>query len=401
MSADSRLKYIHTYTDVAVATPTYPNARIICSETTNANHNPYNETIMSMPSVMTEEGPSIQLKERTIGKRADGSYFFFIFNFENYYHFLYDTLPYLHHYFELRAKDLSCVLLLPAAHTWLQFQRECFRLLGIQETDIAYAEEGVTYETLYIPSSLTHGTTPIVLSSASNMPPSPEAYNIWNRLSKNSPPTASPKKIYISRRTHLLADTTNVGTNYTTRRRCLNEDALVELLKQHGYVEVFCESMSMSEKISMFRSATHVAGFIGGGMANLLFSPPTTKTLCIITPYFLDINTRFKYSMDHTDIHYADCTTLATHAGPYPLYSRVRINHPGTPHHGAIGEIDSWVDDYDKYIVKVPKQRVAGFSLTNVYDHIFYSADFLEPLDKGLNSPFICTIDGLNPFLNN
>ncbi len=401
MSAE-RLKYIHTYTDAVIIKPSYPNARVIYA---NTNHNPYNETIMSMPSVMAEEGPRTPLKERTIGKRVDGSYFFFIFNFENYYHFLYDTLPYLHHYFELRMNDPSCKLLLPATHTWLQFQRECFTLLGIQERDIIYAEEGCAYETLYIPSSLTHGTISAAsgetLSSASNMPPSPEAYNIWNRLSENSPPTTSPKKIYISRRTHLLADTSNVGTNYTTRRRCLNEDALVELLKEHGYVEVFCESMSMSEKISMFRSATHVAGFIGGGMANLLFSPPTTKTLCIITPYFLDINTRFKYSMDHTDIHYADCTALAPHAGPYPLYSRVRINHPGTPHHEAIGEIDSWVDDYNKYIVKVPKQRVAGFSLTNVYDHIFYSAEALEPVDKGLNSPFICTIDGLNPFLNN
>lgn len=405
----SRLNYIHTHLDAFLTSPTYPNARVSCAD---ANTNPYNETIMSMPSVMAEETPCAQPIERTLGKRVEGSYFFFLFNFENYYHFLYDTLPYLHHYFQVRTQDPACKLLLPACHTWLQFQRDCFDMLDIEDAAIAYAEEGTTYEKLYVPSSLTHGIIPaalqatslceVMLSSASNLPPSPEAYTVWNALgAATSESVESPKKIYISRRTHLLADTSNVGTNYTTRRRCLNEDALVELLKSHGYVEIFCESMSMSEKISMFRCATHVAGFIGGGMANLLFSPPSTKVLCIVTPYFLDINTRFKFSMGHTDITYADSTSLAPHDGPYPLYTRARINLPGTPHHGAIGEIDSWVDDYRMYIVKVPKERVAGFSLTNEYARIFYSAEALEPLDKGLNSPFVCDIDGLKPFLNN
>jgi hypothetical protein len=105
--------------------------------------------------------------------------------------------------------------------------------------------------------------------------------------------------------------------------------------------------------------------------------------------------------MGHTDIQYADITALAPHDGPYPLYIRVRINNPESSHHKTIGEIEDWVADFHKYSVKIPKEPVAGFSLTNEYEHTLYSADFLEPLDRGLNSPFMCDIEGLKTFFRN
>ena len=41
--------------------------------------------------------------------------FFFIYNFDNYYHFLYDTLPYLYTYLELKKKynDLKLLVNYP------------------------------------------------------------------------------------------------------------------------------------------------------------------------------------------------------------------------------------------------------------------------------------------------
>jgi hypothetical protein len=85
-----RLKYLHTYNNVIIQCPTYPNARV-------SGVNPYNEKIMSMPSIIDDiNTPARSIKA---GVRYTGTYFFFIFNFENYYHFLYDTLPYLYHYF--------------------------------------------------------------------------------------------------------------------------------------------------------------------------------------------------------------------------------------------------------------------------------------------------------------
>jgi capsular polysaccharide biosynthesis protein len=58
----------------------------------------------------------------------------------------------------------------------------------------------------------------------------------------------------------------------------------------------------MEEKIGMFRTAKYIAGPIGGGMCNTIFSPPDTKVLSINSPTFMDVNLRFAYSMVHTNL---------------------------------------------------------------------------------------------------
>ena len=68
-----------------------------------------------------------------------------------------------------------------------------------------------------------------------------------------------PEKIYISRRTWLHNDTSNIGTNYTERRRGVNEDQVARLFSMHDSTEVFCENLTMSEKIGMFRNAKYIA----------------------------------------------------------------------------------------------------------------------------------------------
>jgi hypothetical protein len=263
-------------------------------------------------------------------------------------------------------------------------------MLGLMDM-ITYAEDGATYETLYLASSLTHGRTNDG-TCASGLPPSLEAASIWRRLSAGVK-LAGPQKLYISRRSWIHGNTSNIGTNYTTRRQCINEDEVVALFERHGYKETFCELMTMEEKIAAFSAATHVAGFIGGGMANLLFSPPQTRATCIETPEFLRINERFRHSMDHTQITYLPVTSLAPHEGPWPLYVRVLIKVSG-----LIGEIAGWVDG--KYSVKVSNNDVAGFELDANFKEGCYAPDELEPLDGGLNSPFVCDLNVLEKYLS-
>ena len=81
----------------------------------------------------------------------------------------------------------------------------------------------------------------------------------------------------------------------------LNEDEVVELFKKYGYKEVFCETLSMKEKIGLFRYAKYVAGCIGGGMSNVLFCKPDTKVISINSPEFFPINDRLKYAFIHTN----------------------------------------------------------------------------------------------------
>jgi hypothetical protein len=246
-------------------------------------------------------------------------------------------------------------------------------------------QEGVVYTSVVIPPSLTHG-------GHSNEPPSYSAHSLWASLGAKAfseeTPESFPRKFYVSRRSWIHGDTSNMGTNYTTRRRCMNEDDVVEMLKRHGYEEIFCEKLSMKEKIHLFAGATHVVGCIGGGMANLLFSPTSTNAFCIDTPDFLRINARFVHSMNHTHIQYLAIAQHAPFDGPYPLFTRVRVKETG-----LTGEIESYADG--QYTVMMSKNNVAGFALGAEFSREFYLPFELEPLDGGLNSPYTIDVEAL------
>ena len=170
------------------------------------------------------------------------------------------------------------------------------------------------------------------------------------------------------------------------RRRCINEDQLVEMLKKYNVEEVFTELLTTDQKLTLFKNAEVIVGIIGGGMCNLLFSPPETKSLCITTPHFLDINNRFKFSMN--DTAYSDSSSHSEKDKKITLCSRVRIK--SGKYAGLIGE----VENNDTLIkVKLSSNDIAGFSQDfQLETHDFLEND-VEAIDKGLNSPFICDID--------
>jgi len=374
-----RIKYLHDISYGIVETPRYPVCRV-------NGQSPYDEQIMSMPSIISDSDLSGVPTATTFYHEP---VFFFIFNLDNYYHFLYDTLPYLSHYFELLTQVPSCKLLIPESHTWLPFQLEFLERLGVSESQCIRATHLGSYKQLYVPSSLTHGKD-VTGSSLSTAIYSPEALCLWNRL-------RTPTKFYISRRTHVHNDMTNIGTNYTLRRRCINEDAVVSAVTHRGYKEIFCELLSTDEKIELFTKATHIIGFIGGGLANLLFSGSGTRVGCMETPDFLRINERFKWSMNHTQITYLPITQHAPYNGPYSLYTRVRMITES--YKDRIGELLEW-DDEKGYKVNISNNDVAGFAHNQIFTEAWIPVGNMEPLDKGLNSPFECDIDSLNRYLD-
>jgi hypothetical protein len=374
-----RKRFCLDSSNAVVQTPRYPICRV-------NGQSPYDEQIMSMPSILSSE-TSTEVPRPT--SFYAGHVFFFILNLDNYYHFLYDTLPYLTHYFEIKKAFPSCKLLLPESHKWLPFQLEILARLGIQESQCIRAMHLSSYEHLYIPSSLTHGKDELG-QSLSNTPYSSAAMTVWNRL-------RMPNKYYISRRTHIHNDMSNIGTNYTLRRCCINEEAVVSAVSNRGYKEIFCELLTMDEKIELFQKATHIIGFIGGGLANLLFSRAETHVGCIETPDFLRINQRFKYSMEHTRIIYLPITIHSEYKGPYSLYTRVRII--SNTYKDRVGELLEW-DDEKGYRVNISNNDIAGFAHNQIFTEAWIPATEMEQLDKGLNSPFECDIDSLNRYLD-
>jgi len=226
--------------------------------------------------------------------------FYFVYNMANYYHFIYDTLPYLYSYFNEKEihPDLKILVSPPEGKDDLYpFVWESLELLGITRKDVVFLNPETLYSTVVVGSSLTH-------NGLSNTPPHSGVFDIINRMKGDY---QGPEKIYVSRRTWLHNNLENIGTNYTERRRCVNENEVAELFKSYGYEEVFCENMTMKEKIGLFNSAKYVAGPIGGGMCNVIFSKPETRVISINSPLFFEINKRFEYSMAHTQLyHYND-----------------------------------------------------------------------------------------------
>lgn len=307
--------------------------------------------------------------------------FFFIYNTDNYFHYLYDTLPYLISYLNLKRDIPELKLLMnypnPNKKNFYPFIVEFLSILNINETDIVIADENTLYSKIYISTSYTHDID-------SNLPPRKEIYdfykNMVSEVRKKYNNIETPKKIYVSRRTWLHNNFSNIGTNYTTRRKMVNENELVGKLEKDGYVEIFTENLSTIEKILYFGNATHVVGAIGGGISNVLFSSKDTKLEAIVSPSFLDVNYRFKYSLDCIDVTY-NYNTKHVEEGEFKTYMRVK-----TKDNKIIGEIEKI--NNNKLLILYANEFNVGWNLNNKYNEIELDIEDVEKLDNGLNSPW-------------
>lgn len=347
-----------TYSDVQLVGTHYPNVYL---KTAGMLVQPLLETVQST-GVSTTDTQEVEVTDVPVREIVSEPVFFFCYNLSNYFHFLYDALPTLVQF--LRLGEPRPRVLVPAGARY-RFVTETLALLGIY--DVLDANEHTLYKRLLVASSPTH-------EGDSNAPPHPSVWEVYTRLRMlvGPPQGPLPKKIYISRRSWVHGDTSNLGTNYTTRRRMLCEDELVKALEAEGYTEVFCESLSMAEKIRLFSQTTHVVGAIGGGMCNLVFSPPETKVVCIGSPEFERINRRFLYTMEHTQLTmFRD--TLSTSM----LYRRARVGD-------LIGEV--WEDNEDSLVLALSngvtwvEGQSSGMLIT--------PKDRVTFLDEGLNSPW-------------
>lgn len=310
--------------------------------------------------------------------------FFFVYNTDNYFHFLYDTLPYLISYIELKRDipELKLLMQLPNEQRteFYTFVLEFLEILNINQEDIILIKENMLYKEIYVSTSYTHDID-------SNLPPRNEIYTFYNNIVDNVKlqyphfvDIMTPPKIYVSRRTWLHNDISNIGTNYTMRRRLVNEDVIVEKLVIDGYKEVFTERLSTVEKILYFANATHVVGAISGGITNVLFSPKTTKLEAFISPTFLDVNKRVRYSLDGVDVKY-NMNSRHVDKGEFKTYMRVK-----TKDGKIVGEIERIYDN--KLLVSYTDGSNTGWNSQNIYKKIELSMMDVEKLDDGLNSPW-------------
>lgn len=381
---------IYKLSDVQVAKDTlfYPNT-VIFSNHDKIFYNPIEERIMSLDS-LKQEKKNLKLNNGLyIEKRP---VFFFNYNTDNYYHFIYDTLPYLISYNILknRIKGLKLLMNYPNSQSkdFYNFNYEFLELLGINKDDIIIINDCTYYSELYISSSYTHGVD-------SNTPPRNEIYTLYKVLFENVKKhyigsDVFNKKLYISRRTWLHNDFSNIGTNYTTRRRMRNEEEVVNYLVNKGYSEIFTEKLTTIEKIWLFGNATHIVGAIGGGICNVLFSKAECQLIALVSPTFLDVNKRFIHSLNKVDLRlFGDVKHVED--GEYKKYMRVKYDN-------IIGEIIEIKND--QITIKYTKEKVAGWNNQMSYHQITVNKNECVALDKGLNSEWELNLNHLSNLIS-
>lgn len=301
----------------------YPN--ILLSETGNDTwYLPVKEAFMSLGRDSNYESfsdwcPShpITPSQRCIRTRP---VFFFGYNLSNFYHFMYDTLPYLNGYLFLKSRGINPLVLVgQSANNHLpQFVKEILSAIGINvEDDIVYASADLIIDQLYVINSYTH-------DGKSLDPPHPSCKyplefaikRIRSAVAGFHPIDPTPSRIYISRRTSSSSDFSNIGTNYTERRRFCNEDSIVSSLVNLGFTEVFAESLTLAQKIDYFKNAEIVVAPAGGGLANLILAPNSLSVILINSPLFWETNKRLRFAFNHLTTYDYNDTAFAAFTQP-------------------------------------------------------------------------------------
>jgi len=358
----------------------YPDV-LCCENKSGKVFDPIDEKIMSLGNLNFQERP---INNNNAPNQIEKNpVFYFIYNTENYYHFLYDTLPYLISYYELSKTipELKILMNWPNSHKkeLFLFVKETLDLLGLQNK-VILLDKNTLYKEVYISDSYTHGID-------SNLPPREEIYDFFiflkNRCLQHKTSFEYPRKFYVSRRSWIHNNLGNIGTNYTNRRVMKNETLLVQELEKKGYTEIFTENLSMIEKILLFSKADSVVGIIGGGLVNSIFMPRHSHLFAIESPYFLEINSRFIYCLNRQNLNLIKATK---HSEETEFKRFMRVSFDGK--YGEIYDIDG---DYLK--INHSLQRVAGWSSAIDYNKTTIHKSKCKKLDKGLNSAFTLNLE--------
>lgn len=360
----------------------YPEV-IIYSHYSKSRYNPIDEKILSLEKLTVKKNTDIVLdKVMTI---LDTPVFYFIYNTENYYHFIYDTLPYLITFYKIKEKIPNLKLLINFPNNKIQkmydFVLEFLDFADIKKEDLLFVDGNTLYKYLYISSSYTHGTN-------SNLPPRNEIYDFFKQITNKKIKyfnTNTPKNIYISRRSWIHNDFSNIGTNYTQTRKMVNEDDLVKILIDKNYTEIFTEKLTTLEKINLFYNAENVIGAIGGGICNVMFSKPDTNLVSIVSPTFLDVNERFKYSLDTVNTKYF---TDTYHFETTDFKTGMRIECESLSIYGEIKKVNE-----NDLTVIYSENAVSGWNNQIKFNEVNINKKLCVKLDYGLNSPFMVDLE--------
>ena len=165
-----------------------------------------------------------------------------------YFHWLADALPRLY-----AARDIAenLVLLLPHQYEKLEFVHGSLKAFKLSGLRFMGPDEVVSCKRLTVPTHTApsgHFSEEIIRGVRDLL------VNIYDAKTG----TKTGGRIYISR-------------GRSSRRTIVNEDEVVDLLREYGFLIVYAEDLSFAEQVSLFSDTSLLVSNHGAGLTNMLF----------------------------------------------------------------------------------------------------------------------------------
>ena len=200
-------------------------------------------------------------------------------NAENYYHWLFDSLPRLY-LLALAGYHLDDIDFLLLDDSKKAFQLQGLAHLGIPQAKLRHCSRRRVAECSRL----------IVPSMPGPLGRPPRWLCSFLRRKFIGTRTVLPyRKIYVSRQ-------------HARGRRIVNESQIVSALVDHGYEIVYAERLAFLEQVELFASAKEVISIHGAGMSNIVFAPRNAKILELGSP--LHSNGSFRTLAANCDLRY-------------------------------------------------------------------------------------------------
>ena len=185
----------------------------------------------------------------------------------NYGHWLVEGLPRLA-LVEERFKLADLGFIVSAHHGAMQdVYEDSLALFGIRRDQIVeLGTEPVAVDRLIYPTPMTQHAWHIA----------PRCVSLLEQIAARVPAEGSgTERIYVSR-------------NRAWRRRLVNEEEIVAIVRQMGFTVVEPEFLSLYQQIGLFRNARLVVGNYGAALTNIAFAAGRPTLLALTTPFMQD-----------------------------------------------------------------------------------------------------------------
>lgn len=217
-----------------------------------------------------------------------------LFFFSSYWHWLIEGLPRILDLLDDGVDFSSWPLIVPPLES---FQRQCFQMFGIDPERHTVALDVGDWcrlaECLVPTASFPFGIDG--LDDYSGQPSAALLSRIRDAVLARLPPPdpqapPTPKRIYISR-------------ERAGRRKLVNEQEVVGVLKDLGFVKIILEDLPWPDQVRLFAHAEFIVGMHGAGLGNVVFSPSAS-----LVEFFnpLEVRAYFAVMARELDMDYAN-----------------------------------------------------------------------------------------------